>query len=96
MLRYHLLELMPEHEGQRRLLPKIEIQLTKAIVVNFKMLIRKGKRRSQLQHDPMPALEELGGQVEELLVIRENLQRHRLFFHGREPIIVPLIDALGD
>ena len=66
MLRYALLELMPEHECQRRLLPKLEIRLSKRLIVKLPMLIRKGKRRSQLQHDQAPALEELRNQVEEL------------------------------
>ena len=66
MLRYALLELMPEHECQRRLLPKLEIQISKRLIIKLPMLIRKGKRRSQLQHDQAPALEELRNQVEEL------------------------------
>ena len=37
MLRCHLLELMPEHEGQRRLLPKLEILINKSYIVKLPM-----------------------------------------------------------
>ena len=48
MLRYHLLELMPEHEGQRRLLPKLEIRINKRYIVKLPMQLRKGKRKSMI------------------------------------------------
>ena len=48
MLRYHLLELMPEHESQRRLLPKLEICINKRYIVKLPMQLRKGKRKSMI------------------------------------------------
>ena len=96
MLRFALLELMPEHEGQRRLLPKLEIRINESFIVKLKMQLRKGQRRSQLQYDQMPALEELRLQIEELMVMREKLVHGKLFFDGTEPTIMPMIEALGD
>jgi hypothetical protein len=96
MLRFALLELMPQHEGQRRLLPNLEIQISDNFTVKLKMQLRKGQRRSQLQHDPKPALEELRVQIEELMVMREKLVNEKLFFNGTEPTILPMIEALGD
>ena len=96
MLRFALLELMPEHECQRRLLPKLEIYIYDSFIVTFKMQLRKGQRRSQLEHDQKPALEELRLQIEELMVMREKLVHGRLFFDGTEPTIMPMIEALGN
>ena len=53
------MEIMPEHECQRRLLPKLEIQVGEQLLLNLPMRVRAGKPRSRLPHDPTQSMEEL-------------------------------------
>ena len=94
-LRFGLLELMPSHEDQRRLLPRLDIQIGDGHLFKLRMVVRKGNYRCRAWPAATDPIAQLELQIEELNRLRDQLLSKTAKRYGSRKKTVAILNALS-